>query len=148
SRYSNRQTILSSDCMLPFLSIAGSEIRMQTHQERHNREVVLLHISRQFEDIAKRVAQDVTHHAASSSVPAAVGSVLYFLRNAEGEPLKDTTLVRFGITIKEMEATAGFEKLVEACKARPPTARLEEHFHRQHTAFTRPYKAAIDAWPY
>lgn len=119
---------------------------MQTHQERHNREVVLLHISRQLEDIAKRVAQDVTHHAASSSVPAAVGFVLYFLRNAEGEPLKDTTLVRFGITIQEMEATAGFEKLAEACKARHLTARLEEHFYSQQPVFTRTYKVVIDGW--
>ncbi|MDM7947501.1 hypothetical protein [Oceanibaculum nanhaiense] len=120
---------------------------MQQHQQdRHSREAVLLHISRQFEDIAKRVSQDVTHHAASSPVPAAVGFVLYFLRNTEGEPLKDTALVRFGITMKDMEAVAGFEKLVETCKVRHLTARLEEHFYSQQPVFTRIYKVVIDGW--
>lgn len=119
---------------------------MHTHQDRHSREAVLLHISRQFEAIAKRVAQDVTHHAAGNPVPAAVGFVLYFLRNAEGEPLKDTTLLRFGIAMKEMEATAGFGKLLEACKVRHLTARLEEHFYSQQPVFTRIYKVVIDGW--
>ena len=94
---------------------------MQQHQQdRHSREAVLLHISRQFEDIAKRVSQ--------------------------GEPLKDTALVRFGITMKDMEGVAGFEKLVEACKVRHLTARLEEHFYSQQPVFTRIYKVVIDGW--
>lgn len=119
---------------------------MPQHKDRHSREAVLLHISRQFEEIAQRVAQDVTHHAASSPIPAAVGFVLYFLRNSEGEPLKDTALVRFGITMKEMEETAGFAKLVETCKLRRLTARLEEHFYSQQPVFTRIYKVVIDGW--
>ncbi|EKE76475.1 MULTISPECIES: hypothetical protein [Oceanibaculum] len=119
---------------------------MPQHQDRNSREAVLLHISRQFEDIAKRVSQDVTHHAASSPVPAAVGFVLYFLRNSEGEPLKDTTLVRVGITMKEMEETEGFANLVETCKLRHLTARLEEHFYSQQPVFTRIYKVVVDGW--
>ncbi|KZD10291.1 hypothetical protein [Oceanibaculum pacificum] len=114
--------------------------------KEHSRKALLTLVSRQFDDIAQRVERDIHQHANASPVPAAVGFMLYFLRNADGEPLKDTVLTKHGINRIHMEETEGFRKLRDTCQRKQLGSRLEEHFYTHQPNLTRIYKVVVDGW--
>lgn len=110
------------------------------------RNALLTLVSRQFDDIAERISRDIHQHANGSPVPAAVGFMMYFLRNADGEPLKDTIVNRYGVTRAHMEETTGFRKLRDVCQKKQLGTRLEEHFYAHQPNLTRIYKVVVDGW--
>lgn len=104
------------------------------------------HISKQFAEIQLRVDSDVARHAHASPCEAALGFVLYFLKDISGEPLKDVQLAPAGITTEDMEATAGYKALMAHCERLFLKVRLDAHFYSDKPQLTRIYQVIVDGW--
>ncbi len=103
-------------------------------------------LSDQLLDLRSRVADDVARYADPAVGPSGGGFVIYYLTDDNGEPLKDVTALDRGITIQEIENTAGFSKLRQFCEQQSLKVRIDEHFYANDPQPTKVYRVVVDGW--
>src|SRR3546814_16011122 len=84
-------------------------------------------ISDQLERLMTRVADDVARYAGAKVGPTGGGFVIYYLTDDSGEPLKTSNAGDHGISLADIESTAGYRHLQTYCADFPLSLRLDEH---------------------
>lgn len=103
-------------------------------------------ISDQLERLVTRVADDVARYADAKVGPTGGGFVIYYLTDDSGEPLKTTNAAESGISLDDIQRTAGFAGLRRYCEELSLSLRIDEHFYADDPQPTKIYRVIVDGW--
>jgi hypothetical protein len=103
-------------------------------------------ISDQLERLVTRVADDVARYADAKVGPTGGGFVIYYLTDDSGEPLKTTNAAESGISLDDIQRTAGFARLRRYCEELSLSLRIDEHFYADEPQPTKIYRVVVDGW--
>ena len=103
-------------------------------------------ISDQLERLMTRVADDVARYADAKIGPTGGGFVIYYLTDDSGEPLKTSNAGDQGITLADIQRTAGYIRLRTYCEELALSLRIDEHFYADEPRPTKIYRVVVDGW--
>lgn len=103
-------------------------------------------VSDQLLELTGRVSEDVATYADTEVGATGGGFVIYYLTDADGEPLKDTIAADMGVELDDILQTKGFLRLRDFCEARSLKVRIDEHFYANEPRPTKIYRVIVDGW--
>lgn len=93
-----------------------------------------------------RVADDVARYADAKVGPTGGGFVIYYLTDESGEPLKTTNAGDQGVSLADIQRTAGYSRLRNYCEELSLSLRIDEHYYADEPRPTKIYRVVVDGW--
>ena len=103
-------------------------------------------ISDQLERLVMRVADDVARYADAKVGTSGAGFVIYYLTDDSGEPLKTTSAGDQGISLEDIQRTAGYAHLARYCEELSLSLRIDEHYYADEPRPTKIFRVVVDGW--
>ncbi len=106
--------------------------------------LLLQSLDAQFKAIALRITDDALDSMRDPE--GGSGFVNYFLTDHNGSPLSEQLLKDMGLTTKQIEATAGYQKVKQVCDKKYYRLVFEFYLDFSKPGSPRLYKLTMDGW--